>query len=496
MKTLDKAKQFDDEHNFVEELPKNKVDLLLSSLVAGNLARTQIFKYSTKYGHGFAAEDANHLADKLRGKNAEIVGTSNTLNGPDRVVNGVFFQSKYCASPSKTIDAAFNFSWGGRRYCYDGQILEVPKDQYAECVKLMQDRIRSGEVPGVRNPADAEKIIVKGSVTYKQARNIARAGNVDSLIFDAKTQSVTSMSVFAISFVVTFAQECWRGESVEDAMLTALESAIVGGSMALVAGIVSAQLLRTQIASVGAAPIKGGVKAISQTSVGGTVIRQIAVGSLGKSVAGSAAVSHVSKLLRTNAVTAPIATVVISSPDFYRAAFKRSISWQQFTKNLSINAAGVAAGTAGWLGGSAAGAALGSAVPIVGTAAGAVVGGVAGSLSAGIGGTVAAKSLADKIVPDDSKRLIRILRNELARLASEYILTESEFERIIKRVAITVDLKWLRRMFKHNHKLDFIRIEFEYLFKTALRNRAPIMLSSAEVLEAVADKICLLEGTT
>ena len=496
MKTLDKAKRFDDEHNFVEELPENKVDLLLSSLVADNLAGTQIFKYSTKYGHGFAAEDANHLADKLRGKNAEIVGTSNTLNGPDRIVNGVLIQSKYCASPSKTIDAAFNFSWGGRRYCYDGQILEVPKDQYAECVKLMQDRIRSGEVPRVRNPADAKKIVAKSSVTYKQARNIARAGNVDSLIFDAKTQSVTSMSVFAISFVVTFAQGCWRGESVEDAALTALESAIVGGSMTLVAGIVSAQLLRTQIASFGAAPINNGVKALSRTSIGGAVVRQIATGSLGKSVTGSAAVNHVSKLLRTNAVTAPIATVVISSPDFYRAAFKRSISWQQFTKNLSINAAGVAAGTAGWLGGSAAGAALGSAVPVVGTAAGAVVGGVAGSLSAGIGGTVAAKSLADKIVPDDSKRLIRILRNELARLASEYILTEPEFERIIKRVAITVDLKWLRRMFKHNHKRDFVRIEFEYLFKAALRNRAPVLLPSAEALEAVVDKICLLEGTT
>lgn len=175
------------------------------------------------------------------------------------------------------------------------------------------------------------------------------------------------------------------------------------------------------------------------------------------------AVNHVARLLRTNAVTAPIATVVISSPDFYRAAFKRSISWKQFTKNLSVNAAGVAAGSAGWLGGSAAGAALGSAVPIIGTATGAVVGGVAGSLGAGIGGTVAAKSLADKIVPDDSKRLIKILRNELARLASEYILTEAEFERIIATVVMTIDAKWLRRMFRHSHKRDFVRIELEQM---------------------------------
>ena len=493
MKKLDKAGQFKDEHDCVEELPKNKVDVLLGALVVDNLANTQIFKYSGENGHGFSAEDANHLADKLSGKKAEIVGTSNTRNGADRLVNGVFVQSKYYASASKTIDAAFNSPRG--HYRYEGQVLEVPRDQYPECVQLMRDRIRYGEVPGVYDPADAEKIVLQGSVTYKQARNIARAGNIDSLVFDAKTQSVTSMSVFAVSFVITFAEACWRGKNITESTRIALESAIAGGSMAFITGIVSAQVLRTPIASFGAVPINNAVKAISQTPIGGALIRQIAAGSLGKSVTDAVAVPHVAKLLRTNAVTAPIATIVVSSPDFYRAAFKRSISWQQFTKNLSINAAGVAAGTAGWLGGSAAGAALGSAVPVIGTAAGAVVGGVAGSLGVGIGGTAAAKSLADKIVPDDSKRLLKILRNELARLASEYILTEAEFERIIKRVAMTVDVDWLRRMFKQHHKSDFVRIEFEYLFKRALQNRAPVTLPSGEEFEAIIAKICLLEQT-
>ncbi len=492
MNQTDKTKQFDDEHDFVGKLPKNRADLLLSALIADGLGNTQIFKYSTENGHGFAAEDANHFADILSGKKAKVVGTSNIPNGPDRIVDGVLVQSKYHASAYKTIDAAF-FPRG--LYRYEEQVLEVPKDQYAECVKLMRDRIRMGKVPGIRNPADAKKIVLKGSVTFKQARNIARSGNVDSLFFDAKTQSITSMSAFAISFVVTLAQRCWRGENIEEAMLAALESAVIGGSAAFVAGIMSAQVLRTQMASFGTVPISNGVKTISRTPIGGAVIRQIAAGSLGKSVTNTVAVNHVVKLLRTNTVTAPITMVVISSPDFYRAAFKRSISWKQFTKNLSINAAGIAAGTAGWLGGSAAGAALGSAVPVIGTAAGAVVGGVAGSLGAGIGGTVATKSLADKIVVDDSKRMVKILRNELARLASEYILTETEFERIIARVARTVDAKWLRLMYKHRHKRDFVRIEFEYLFKAALRKRARITLPPAEELESIMSKICLLEQT-
>ena len=57
-----------------------------------------------------------------------------------------------------------------------------------------------------------------------------------------------------------------------------------------------------------------------------------------------------------------------STPDFYRAIFKRSISWQQFAKNT----AGVVTGTAGWIGG----AAVGSIFPGIGTVAGGLIGGI------------------------------------------------------------------------------------------------------------------------
>ena len=484
MKAPAQTEQFD----VVEKLPKNRVDHLLSALVADGLRSTQISKYTRDGGHGFAAEDANHFTDLYLGKDAEVVGIDNAKNGPDRSVNGVLLQTKYYSSAEKTIKAAFEF----RRYRYGEQRLEVPKDQYAECVKLMADRIRACQVPGVWDPADAKQIIVEGAVTYKQARNIARAANVDSLMFDVKTQSVLSLSIFGVSFGVTFAQYCWRGETVENAARAALESALVSGGMTLAIGVASAQVLRTPVAAWGAEAIQNGVQAVSETPVGGAIIRQVAAGSARRAVSGTAAASQVVRVLRTHAVIAPIATVVISSPDLYRAAFQRSISWKQFTKNLSINAAGVAAGTAGWLGGSAAGAALGSAVPGIGTAAGAVVGGIAGSLGIGMGGTLAVKSVADRIVADDSKRLIKILQTELARLASEYLLTESEFERILAKVRTRVDAKWLRLLYKQPHKRDFIRVEFEHLFKTALQKRPPIVLPSVEALKPVMDRIGLL----
>ena len=300
-----------DEHDLSSALP--------APLVAQALERTQIAKYHTKGGHGFSAEDANNFADTIRGKRAEVVGISNELNGADRIIDGLRVQSKYFQSASETIGAAFDSSSG--TYRYSGQVLEVPKDQYEACVGFMRDRIARGKVPGVLNPDDAEKIIQQGTVTYKQARNIARAGNVDSLIFDAKTQAVTSTYVFAVSFAVTFAQGRWRGDSTREATKAALGTALSAGGTTLITGIVTAQLLRTKAAAIGVVSVRSGVKAISGTSVGRAAVHRIAAGSLGKAVYGAAAVNHVSKLLRSNAVTATVAAVATSTPDFYRAVF-------------------------------------------------------------------------------------------------------------------------------------------------------------------------------
>lgn len=58
----------------------------------------------------------------------------------------------------------------------------------------MRGKILEGKVDGVTNPNEASKIVKQGSVTYQQAKNIARAGNIDSLVFDVKTQSVSALS--------------------------------------------------------------------------------------------------------------------------------------------------------------------------------------------------------------------------------------------------------------------------------------------------------------
>ena len=462
-------------------------DGLPAPLTAQALEKTQISKYYTKGGHGFAAEDANDFADTIRGKRAEIVGTSNEFNGADRIVDGVRVQSKYFQTAPETVAAAFDSSSGN--YRYPGQVLEVPKDQYETCVELMRARIAKGKVPGFSNPADAEKIVKQGTVTYRQARNIARAGNIDSLMFDARTQAVTCTYVFAISFAVNFARGRWSGQSTEDAMRAAFGSAFTTGGTTLIIGVVSAQLLRTRAAAIGAVTVRNGMKSVSHTNIGREAVHRIAAGSLGKPVYGAAATNHVAKLLRSNAITSMAATAVITAPDFYRAAFDGSISWRQFTKNLSVNAAGVAGGVGGWMGGAAVGGAAGSAVPIVGTAAGAVIGGIIGALGGGVVGSSAAKAAADGIVDDDSKRLITVLQDEIEELAFEYMLTEDEVEQIASEVGNTVNRKWLRGMFRETGnasdevRREFVRLEFESKFETLIRKRPKITLPTVEQLE-------------
>ena len=452
-------------------------------LNAASLERTQIAKYHTKGGAGFAAEDANNLADRLRGKDAQVVGQSNALHGADRVVDGVHVQSKYYGSAAATMRSAFDPQGGG--YQYAGQVLEVPKEQYGQCVELMRERIGEGQVPGHTNPADAEKLVKKGTVTYKQARNIARAGNIDSVQFDVETGAAVSSGAFGLSFAISYWAGRRQGLNDEEAIGSALRDALSAGAATLVTHVVGAQLLRTEAAAWGTVAVRQGVRAAARTSLGKNAVEGIAAASLGKSVHGAAAVNHVSKLLRSNVVTAGVAAAVTCAPDFYRAMFDESISWQQFAKNSAVNVASVAGGVGGWMGGAAAGAAIGSAVPLVGTAVGGFVGGVLGALGGGFAAGELTKSIADEMVEDDAEALLEVLGMELQRLSLEYMLTEREVEKIMAVVRDTADAKWLRRMYKKTggskrQGRRFVRRQFKQEFRRIAEQRRRVALPSAQ----------------
>ncbi len=465
---------------------------LMAGEAAKRLERTQISKYHSKGGHGFAAEDANARADRIKFKRVVITGISNEADGSDRIVDGIPVQTKYFSTARETVNAAFDGNTGF--YRYQKQKLEVPKDQYDECVKIMREKIAQGKVAGYRDPKKAKYILKRGAVTYKQARNIARAGNVDSLIFDAQTQAVTSSYIFAISFAIHYAKMRWNGEKHQQAIQGALRSAIAPGGTTLISGIVSGQLLRSRSAAVGAVLMRSGIKNIYKTSVGKIAIEKLATASMGKTLSGAAAFNHVAKLLRSNIITTTVATTVITTPNFYRAAFARSISWPQFGKDLIVDTVSIAGGFAGWMGGTAAGAAIGSAVPIIGTAAGGIAGGICGTL---IGGTISAKgtkAIADRFIEDDVKRMCGILQSVVESLACEYLLSENEIQTLSVSVKKDVSPKWLRQMYRagidrrsDEDRRSFAYKHFDKICLKIVKKRPKFLLPTAEEVRSHID---------
>lgn len=182
-------------------------------------------KFNYVQGHGFSAERANNLSDVLRGEKAVVVGDNNVKNGPDRQIlnrdgTTTYIQDKYCATASESLNAAFDSATGEYRYSMpDGtaMCLEVPADQYDDVLRGMEQKIRDGKVPGVSDPAEAVNYVRKGKYTYEQATNLVKAGNIDSLRYDATNGAIVAASALGISFALDFVSCTMNGESFEDA---------------------------------------------------------------------------------------------------------------------------------------------------------------------------------------------------------------------------------------------------------------------------------------
>lgn len=199
-------------------------------------------------GHGFAAEKANHLHDVFTGKSAKIVGGDNVKNGADRLVDGVYIQTKYCNSGSKCI--AETFENGQFRYWnIDGSPMqiEVPSDMYDSAVQAMQDRIKKGQVSGINDPAKAKEIVRKGNYTYAQARNIARFGTIESITYDAVNGIKIAGTAIGISSAISFAVAIWNGEKWDIALENACYDGLKVGGIVWVSSLLTAQLGRTGI---------------------------------------------------------------------------------------------------------------------------------------------------------------------------------------------------------------------------------------------------------
>lgn len=448
-------------------------------------------KFHARQGHGFAAERANTLYDKITGHDAKIVGDDNAKNGADRIVDGVYIQSKYCATGSRCINECFEEDGKGTfRYMIDGKPMqiEVPSDKYDEALKAMEEKIRNGQVKGVTDPEEAKNIVRKGHFTYAQAKNIAKAGTIESLTYDAVNGMIIATSAFGVTAMITLATSVWNGEEFEDALKIATYSGIKVGGTAFVTSIVAAQLSKAGLNSA----LVGSSEAIVSMmgpKASAVLINAFRVGA--KPIYGAAAMKSAAKLLRGNAITAGVTFVVLSSFDVANI-FRGRISGKQLFKNMAGTAATVGGGTGGWLAGAAAGSAI---LPGVGT----VIGGIAGSLAGGAVAGKATNAVVGAFIEDDADEMVTIIQDVFTDMASEYLLSNKEAEKSVDKLRDKLDGKTLKNMFACSDRQQFARDILTPIIEKETAKREIIHSLSTEqminsvrtVLEEISDTIVL-----
>ena len=411
--------------------PKNNGEIY-AGLVAGNLEAISLLqnmaKFNARQGHGFAAEMANDLADRLRLRNAKIVGNNNKENGADREINnwfsegGISIQSKYCKTGAKCIDSCFDKNG---EYRYEGMQIEVPFDKYDDAVKAMKEKIKQGKIPGVDDPEKAKDIVRQGHYTYEQAKNIANGGNWDSIKFDAANAIVIGVFVGSISALITFAVSVWNDDDPKEAAKKALLTFMkVCGSVA-VGAFLGAQLAR-----------KGAIESL----LGEDACKIIAEKITGKVLNPDEATSYIAKNV-AKAVPVIITTIIVVVPEV-TDYLRNRISFAQLAKNLAVAGAGVAGAWAGNIAGAWAGGKIGAVVGNkfgveVGVKLGAVFGPVGGLIGGFVGAIVAAwgaKWLADLIKDDDDKEMVRIITFEMEIFMGDFLWTSEEAEKANKKL--------------------------------------------------------------
>lgn len=448
-------------------------------------------KLATPRGHGFAAENANHLADLYQGRDARIVGNDNTLNGADRMVDGIQIQSKYCATGSKCVSECFDE--GTFRYWnVDGSPMqiEVPSDMYDAAIQAMESRIERGEVAGVVDPAEAKNIVRKGHFTYAQVRNIAKAGTVESICYDATSGAIIAGSAFGISTILSFATSVWNGASFKDALKAAVSQGLKVGGVSFMTAVLAGQLSKAGLNSmlVGSSEAIVGIMGPKASALIVNAFRS------GGNIYGAAAMKSAAKLLRGNAITGVVSFAVLSSVDVVNI-FKGRISGAQLFKNLTNTASTVVGGSAGWVAGAAAGAALGSVIPVLGTAVGGLIGGIAGAFGGGAVSSKVSITVLDMFIEDDADKMIEVLQHVFGELAFDYLTTQTEAEDIVGRLKERLSGRALKDMFASSDHHAFARNMLIEYFEKSVTEREHILLPTSEqmreglklVLDEVAD---------
>jgi hypothetical protein len=442
--------------------------------------------FNAAQGHGFAAEQANHLHDVFTLRDAQHEGTNLALRGADRIVDGVHIQTKYCEDAAKSVAQCFDAQ---NRFAYwsgDGRPMqiEVPADQYEAAVEAMRIRIHKGQVVlmkdgkvvgAVLDPDEASRIIRKGHYDYATARAIARAGTIEGLCFDTVKGISVARDAAGLSAAISYALAIWRGEDHAAALQAACLTGIKVGGTAWLTSIATAQLGRTSLAQ-SLVPISHAVV----NRMGANVAQQIAA-LAGKNLSGAAAKSFAAKMGRGNAIAAGVATIVMSSADLFRM-FEGRVSFAQVFKTVAINGASAMGGLGGASAGAAQGAAWGSWFPGPGTIIGGIVGGIVGGLAGSTAAESATRFVMDGLIEDDAVEMLAMLQAEFAEQAQVYLLAQPEADQVLGKLEALDLPSRLRDMYAASDRPGHARALLQPILDAVVAARPRVTLPDAQEL--------------
>ena len=430
-------------------------------------------------GNGWAAERGNNLIDNIKGiikgSHSTIIGDNNAKNGADRLItyadgSKLLIQSKYYATASQSVAACFDN--GTFRYMDASgkpMAIEVPFDQYDDAIRYMENRIANGQVEGVTDKAQAVEIVKKGSLTFQQAKHIAKAGTVESILYDSAHACVSARNSMGLSAAVTFAVNLWNGQSFETSIKESIYQGLHVGGTSFIISVLSSQIAKTGL-NTAMIPASQVVVHALGPKVSAVIVN--AFRPAGSAIYGAAAMQSAAKLLRGNVITSAVSFVVLSAGDVADIIQGR-ISWKQLAKNAATTAAGLVGGTLGYLGGAAIGSAI---LPGAGTVVGIIF-----SVAAGWGANEGTKVLVDFIAEDDADEMIRILESQFPEIAAEYFLNQEEVNRSIENLQVLLSAEMLKQMYQYDDHYEFARQLIEMAIDPVVTERPYVELPSEEL---------------
>jgi len=417
-------------------------------------------------GGGFAAEKGNTLIDIYSGKDAKIIGDDNAKNGADRLVNGQSIQTKYYKTGARSVGAGFDGQSGSYKYLNnDGSPmpLEVPKDQYDDALRTMANKIEKGKVPGVTNPDDAKKLVVRGGLTYSQAQNITKFGSIESLAYDVSEGVISSSHTAGISMlisvVISFSNKGDITESIKGAF-------VQGGSVfskSMLVHITTQQLHRLS-------HVQNAMKIIDINNLSPSTKAFLAKGF------GLKNASQLNKALRGSAIASVALITITTLPDILRISRGR-MSKAQFIKNISVTSSSIVCGGLGsWVGG-----ALLSPLGPVGVGAGIIAGGALASYVA----SSLVHDVSKNYMIEDKEIVMEVVRDQINYQAITFMLTEKEVDNLYVKLDLVLKNEVIEVIFASSHRRATANMYIKPLVVSIINDRSSVNFGQNDIVKAL-----------